>query len=248
MIMSEVLKVNNLRVDIGKNILNNINFDIKQGERLGIFGSSGCGKTMTVNAIIDLLPTEANVEGEIFLCGKDTLKMDKKQRRRYIGQNISMIMQDSINALSPYEKVCAQMRRAIKRHHDISKNEAYNFALSQLEEIGLESKKVIQCYPHQLSGGMRQRVFIAMSLCANPSLIIADEPTTSLDSIAKMRFVDLLGEISAKKNLAMIFISHDIGVLARLCDKVSVMDSGKIVEEGMTSDILKNQKSDIQGK
>lgn len=245
MIMSEVLKVNNLRVDIGKNILNNINFEVKQGERLGIFGSSGCGKTMTVNAIIDLLPTEANVEGEIFLCGKDTLKMDKKLRRRYIGQNISMIMQDSINALSPYEKVCAQMRRVIKRHYDVSKNEAYNFALSQLEEIGLESKKVIQCYPHQLSGGMRQRVFIAMSLCAKPSLIIADEPTTSLDSIAKMRFVDLLGEISAKKNLAMIFISHDIGVLSRLCDKVSVMGSGEIVEEGMTSDILKNQKNDI---
>lgn len=245
MSMSEVLRINNLSVEIGKSILKNISFELKEGERLGIFGSSGCGKTMTINAITDLLPIEARVQGEIFLCGKDILKMDKKQRRRYIGQNISMIMQDSINALSPYEKVCAQMRRVIKRHYDVSKNEAYNFALSQLEEMGLESKKVIQCYPHQLSGGMRQRVFIALSLCTKPSLIIADEPTTSLDSIAQMRFVDLIGEICAKKNFPLIFISHDIGVLARLCDRVSVMDKGEIVEEGMTRDILKNQKSDI---
>lgn len=243
--MDKILQIKNLSVEIGKKILDNINLEVKDGERLGIFGSSGCGKTMTINAIMDILPSDAIVQGEIFLCGKDILKMGKKQRRRYIGQNISMIMQDSINALSPYEKICSQMRRVIQSHYKISKNEAYNFALKQLEEIGLDSKKVIQCYPHQLSGGMRQRVFIAMSLCTPTSLIIADEPTTSLDAISQMRFIELINNISSKKNLPLIFISHNIGVIASLCENVTVIDKGKIIEEGKTKDILQNQKSDI---
>ncbi len=191
-------------------------------------------------AIMDLLTALAKVEGEILLEGRDLLKMSKEQRRIFLGDRVSMIFQDSINALNPYEKIRTQMERTIHRHYQLKGSAAKEFARMHLEELGLEAERVLEAFPHQLSGGMRQRVFIALALCTEPKLIIADEPTTALDTISQMGFMELIKELSDKRKLPIIFISHNLALMARFCSRLIVMSEGKIIEEGTTFQILQN--------
>lgn len=228
----KILQVKKLKVHIGKQLIHEIDFEVSLNEKIGIFGESGSGKSVTMYAIMDLLPENAQVEGEILLDGMNLLTMPKARRRQFLGQKVSMIFQDSINALSPYEKIRTQMNRTIRFHHEMDEKKALEFARSQIREMGLEPDRILDSYPRQLSGGMRQRVFIALSLCASPKLIIADEPTTSLDTISQMRFIDLIGEVSVKKSLPLIFISHNLGLIGKLCENVLVMSEGKIIERG----------------
>lgn len=156
-----------------------------------------------------------------------------------------MIFQDSINALSPYEKIRTQMNRTIRFHHGLDKKRATELARSQIRDMGLEPDRILDAYPRQLSGGMRQRVFIALSLCASPKLMIADEPTTSLDTISQKRFIDLIAEISAKKSLPLIFISHNLGLIGKLCENVLVMSAGEIIERGNVRKIFEKPEHPI---
>ncbi|MDO4720310.1 MAG: ABC transporter ATP-binding protein [Peptostreptococcaceae bacterium] len=240
-----ILQVENLKVDIGKPIIKGVRFEVAGSEKLGIFGQSGSGKSLTMYAVMDLLPEHAAVEGKILLDGKNLLELSPTKRRKFLGKSVSMIFQDSINALNPYEKISRQILRTIKLHHGLSKQAAREFAEQQLLEMGLEPKRVLASYPHELSGGMRQRVFIALSLCARPKLIIADEPTTSLDTISQMRFIELMGEISEKRHLPLIFISHNLGLIAGLCDRVLVMSEGEIIEKGRVEDIFSCPKHPV---
>lgn len=244
----KILEVKNLTVTIGKKLVKEIGFELAGSEKLGIFGESGSGKSVTMYAIMDLLPENAVVEGEIRLDQTEILSLSKAERRRLLGRKVSMIFQDSINALNPYEKIRTQMERTIRFHQGLDKKNAGEFARYQLRDMGLEPDRILDSYPRQLSGGMRQRVFIALSFCATPQLIIADEPTTSLDTISQMRFIDLVGELSAKKNLPLIFISHNLGLIGKLCRNVLVMSEGEIIERGSVRKIFEKPEHEVTAR
>ena len=237
-----ILEIKDLSVSIGKKIIHPISFSLDKNERLGIIGESGSGKTVTMMALSDLLPENAIVEGELLVDGVNIRAMRQKERRLFLGSRISIIFQDSINALNPYEKIGKQMSYSIKRHHRLCGGQALDFAKTKLAEIGLDDPKILDHYPHQLSGGMRQKVFIALSLSSDPKLIIADEPTTSLDTVSQMQFIRLIRSISEQKGLPLIFISHNLGLVSRLCDRILVLDSGRIVEQGATREIIESPK------
>ena len=236
----ELLKVNDLEVSIGENIIKGISFSLSAKEKLGIFGESGSGKSVTMYTIMDLLSESADIKGQIILDGVDIRSLPENKRRHYIGSKIAMIFQDSINALNPYEKISVQMYRTIKKHHKLSKAELEKILINSLEELDLDAKRVLNSFLHQLSGGMRQRVFIALTLLTEPKLIIADEPTTSLDVISQIKFIEFIKELSEKKGLPLIFISHNLGLISRLCDKALVMSEGRIIESGDIKEITKD--------
>ena len=216
-----------------------VSFNIPEAGTLGLVGESGSGKSATSLAIMRLLPPQARIEGKISFAGQDLLAFPEDSMRKLRGSNISMIFQEPMTALNPVMRVGDQVAEAVAAHHSVSRQEAKRRAVEALREVALpEPDQRANDYPHQLSGGQRQRVMIAMALVNHPRLLIADEPTTALDVTIQAQILDLLRDLRERHKLAMLFISHDLGVVSRVADQVAVMYAGEIVEMGPVRQIF----------
>ena len=214
-------------------VIRGVSFDIKRGETLGMVGESGSGKSVTSREIMRLIATPpARIDsGEILFDGRDILKMSDDELRSIRGNRISMIFQEPMTSLNPVYTCGDQIMEVIRLHKGVSKKEARQMAIEMLREVGVQSPETrVDCYPHELSGGMRQRVMIAMALSCSPTLLISDEPTTALDPTIQAQILQLIKDMKKKLNMSVLFITHDLGVVAQNCDRVVVMYAGKIVE------------------
>ncbi len=224
--------------------VDDVSFDIYKGEVLGIVGESGSGKSVTSLSINRLIPNPPGeiVDGEILYKGKNLLNLSYEEMREYRGQDIAMIFQEPMTSLNPVLKIKVQMNEILKKHYNMSDDEATNKSIELLSAVGIpEPEKRINEYPHQFSGGMRQRVMIAMALQCNPSLLIADEPTTALDVTIQAQILDLMLDLKDKrKDAAILLITHDLAVVAETCDRVIVMYGGKIQEIATIEELFKN--------
>jgi oligopeptide transport system ATP-binding protein len=222
-----------------------VSFSLEPGETLGIVGESGSGKSVTCYSIMGLLPMPpAKIEsGRAMFDGTDLLCCSARAARKIRGKRISMIFQDPMTSLNPYMRVSDQLMEPLLIHDGLSKKEAFKRAIEALKEVGIQdAESRARYYPHEFSGGMRQRVMIAMALIARPELLIADEPTTALDVTVQAQILDLIKQLQAERGMAVIFITHDLGVVAGLCDRVQVMYAGRIVETAQTSDVYYRPK------
>ena len=220
-----------------------VSFEVRKGEILGIVGESGCGKSVTAQCIMRLNPEPPGFfeGGEILFNGKDVLKMDKKELRQLRGGDIGFVFQDPMTSLNPTMRVGAQIEEVFIGRAGVSKKEVKEKALEIMKLVGISDvEKRYRQYPHELSGGMKQRVMIAIALVSRPSLVICDEPTTSLDVTIEAQILDLLLELREKLGTSIIMITHDLGVIARMCDRVVVMYGGKVVEQGTAQEIFYN--------
>ena len=225
--------------------VDDVSFSVSAGRTLGIVGESGCGKSVTSLSIMRLIPNPpGKIEsGEIYYKGKNLLNLDSGEMRKIRGNEISMIFQEPMTSLNPVFTIGNQICEAIELHQKLSKSEALDKAVEMLRLVGIPSpEKRVHDYPHQLSGGMRQRVMIAMALSCNPQVLIADEPTTALDVTIQAQILDLLKELQNKVGMAILLITHDLGVVAEVCDEVIVMYAGKVVEQGSVKEIFTNPK------
>lgn len=217
-----------------------VSFEIGRGETVGLVGESGCGKSVTSLSIMRLIKAH-QMGGEILLDGEDLLKMPDSKLNKLRGKDIGMIFQDPMTSLDPVFTCGFQMRETIRRHQKISKAEADKLAISLLEQVGIPDPiATMKRYPHELSGGQRQRVMIAMAMTCNTKLLIADEPTTALDMTIQAQILNLMRKIKEEKHNSILIITHDLGVVAELCDRVIVMYCGKIVESGTVRQIFHN--------
>ena len=246
-----MLNVENLSIhfeDRGQNdeVVKNVSFNIEDKEILGIVGESGSGKTMTVLTIAGLIKDNAIIDsGKIMLDDKDILSLSKKEMRDIQGKEISMIFQEPMTALNPTMKIGKQVEEVLKLHTDLKRNERKEKVLQALRDVELSNpEELVKKYPHELSGGMRQRVMIASAIICRPKLLIADEPTTALDVSTQDSILKLLKKLNKKYEMSILFISHNLRVVGELCKKVLVMKNGEIIEEGMTKDIFENPKED----
>ena len=242
-----LVDVKNLSIgfEVSKKMLKaveNVSFNIKKGEILGICGESGSGKSVTVTSIMKLLPPNGKIlEGNIIYKGQDLANKSEKEMRSLRGNEISMIFQDPMTSLNPVFTIQNQLVEAIRLHQEITKKEAIEKAIKLLEMVGIQdAAKKIKLYPHEFSGGMRQRVMIAMAIASNPNLIIADEPTTALDVTVQKQILDLLSDLREKIDTSIVLITHDLDVVKNICDRVCVMYAGEIVEEADVVEIFKN--------
>ena len=217
-----------------------VTLKIKKGETLGIVGESGCGKSVTALSVMRLVPQPGRViKGEIVYKGQNLLSLSEKDTRAVRGKEIAIIFQEPLTSLNPVFTIGNQIEEAIRIHQDVGKKEASARAIEMLKSIGISvPEERFKDYPHQLSGGMRQRAMIAMALSCNPSLLIADEPTTALDVTIQAQILELIAGIQKKKKMAIMFITHDLGVVAEIADNVAIMYSGKIVEYGSAVSLL----------
>ncbi len=223
--------------------VNGIDFKLKEGETLGIVGESGCGKSVSMMSMLKLIPTPPGkvVAGEAFFEGKDLLKMDKEEIRKIRGSKISVVFQDPMTSFNPVLTIGDQVSEPYRIHNGASKKEALERAAKYLEMVGIpNAKDRLSSYPHQFSGGMRQRVMIAMGLICEPQILIADEPTTALDVTIQAQIVELVKSLRDKLGMAIIWITHDLGIIAGLADRVNVMYGGYIVETAPVKDLYKN--------
>ena len=223
--------------------VNHIDIQLKGGEVLGLVGETGAGKTTTALAILNLVPDPPGVikSGSIKVCGKDVLKMSDKELEKMRGDYMSMIFQDPMTSLNPVFSVGDQIAESIKLHNNVTQAEANKKAEEILELVGIPAERAHE-YPHQFSGGMKQRVVIAIALACNPKLLLADEPTTALDVTIQAQILDMMLELKNKLNTSMIFITHDLGIVAEICDKVAVMYAGRIIERGTLEDVFNHTK------
>lgn len=222
-----------------------ISFNLSKGETLGIVGESGSGKSVSQYSLLGLIPMPpGRIEGgQALFDGRDLLKMTNKELQKVRGDRISMIFQDPMTCLNPYLRVSDQLMEPLLLHKGMSKEEARKKALNGLKEVGiLDADKRLDMYPHEFSGGMRQRVMIAMALITEPELLIADEPTTALDVTVQAQILDLIRKLQKEKGTAVIFITHDLGVVASLADNVLVMYAGRVVEQGGVEQIFYQSK------
>ncbi|MBR7798349.1 ATP-binding cassette domain-containing protein [Agaribacter marinus] len=248
--MSKLLEVKDLRVSFNTyngevQAVRGVNFDLKKGETLAIVGESGSGKSVTSMALMQLLPKPHGFvkSGEILFEGEDLVNKSTKEMQKLRGKDISMVFQDPMTSLNPTMKVGNQIIEGLIKHQNMSKQDAKKKAMELLELVGIPNPEVrINQYPHQFSGGMRQRVVVAISLACNPKILIADEPTTALDVTIQAQILELMKDIQKETDSAIIFITHDLGVVANIADRVAVMYAGKIVEIGTTDDIFYNPK------
>lgn len=248
--MGHLLEVDNLQTSFftyaGEvKAVSGVSFYVDEGEAVGIVGESGCGKSVTVQSIMRLIPNPPGkiVGGEIRFQGKDIAKLSEKEMQKVRGKSMGMIFQDPMTSLNPVLKIGYQMAEVLQWHEGISKKEALDRSEKYLDMVGISNaRKRLDQYPHEFSGGMRQRVMIAMALLCNPNLLIADEPTTALDVTIQAQILDLMRELKEKINTSIILITHDLGVVAGLCSRIIVMYGGKIVESGTTTDIFRNPK------
>lgn len=219
--------------------VNNISFSLKKGEALGLVGETGAGKTTVALSIMGLLPHPPAhvIQGEIEFNGEDLLQKDKKQMRTIRGNDISMIFQDPMTALNPVETIGSQVAEVIRLHNKVSKAEANVMAQEMLLTVGIQPDRFNE-YPHQFSGGMKQRVVIAIALACNPTLLLADEPTTALDVTIQAQVLQQIKELREKFGTSMILITHDFGVVADICDKCAILYAGEIVEAGTLEQIF----------
>lgn len=225
--------------------VDNIDFHIKEGEILGVVGESGCGKSVTSLSIMGLVPNPPGkvVGGEIIFNGENIIHYSEKKMRQIRGNEIAMIFQEPMTSLNPLFTIGNQMIEGIKIHMKWDKKKSRLKAIEIMKRVGLpRAEELMEEYPHQLSGGMRQRVMIAMAMACNPKLLIADEPTTALDVTIQSQILKLMKELNDEMNTAIMLITHDLGVVAQICERVVVMYAGKIVEEGEVSSIFKNPK------
>lgn len=223
--------------------LRNISFHVEKGEILGIVGESGCGKSVTSQSILRLYDEKSLVEydGTIHFEGQNLLNLPAKEMQKIRGNNISMVFQDPLSSLDPVYTIGSQIAQVLKIHKKISKKEALEKAIELLKLTGIPSpEKRVHQYPHQLSGGMQQRVMIAMALACEPKLLIADEPTTALDVTIQAQILELIQELNQKLNMGIMLITHDLGVVAEVCTRVIVMYLGQIVEEADVKSLFKN--------
>lgn len=223
------------------NAVDGVSFGIEKGETFGIVGESGSGKTMTALSILKLIPPSAKITGgQILFNGTDLLKADDKTLRDIRGSKIAMVFQEPASSLNPVFTIGEQIVEAVSHHKMLkTKKEAKGLTLEYLNRVRIPNPaKILHDYPHQLSGGTRQRAMIAMALVNSPELLILDEPTTALDVTIQAQILDLLEEVGRKEGLSTLFISHDFGIIAKMCNRVAVMHKGRIVEDGMTKNIL----------
>lgn len=221
----------------------NISFDLNEGEILGIVGESGSGKSVASLSIMGLIPTPPGYfdGGEILFKDRDLLKLSEKEMRKIRGADISMIFQDPMTALNPYLKVGTQLREVLIKHQGMSVRGANKKSMEMLEKVGVSlPQQRLDMYPHQLSGGLRQRVMIAMALLCEPDLLIADEPTTALDVTIQAQIIELIKDLNRDLGTSVIFISHNLGVVAGLTQRTLVMYGGKVVEEATTEELFAN--------
>lgn len=222
-----------------------VSFYVNEGETLGIVGESGCGKSITSMSIVRLVETPPGkyVGGEILFNGEDMLKISEQRIREIRGNDISFIFQEPMTSLNPIFKIGRQISETMILHRGMSKKEAYKESIRMLETVKIPNpERIANDYPFALSGGMRQRAMIAMALACEPKLLIADEPTTALDVTIQAQVLDLMNELKEKINASIIFITHDLGVISEMSDRVMVMYAGKVVEVATTEDIFKNPK------
>lgn len=243
--MSHLLEVKGLTTaftgDYGKNIsVDHIHFHVDEGEVVCIVGESGCGKSVTSLSIMGLLKRDGKVsEGEVFFDGKNLLSMTEKELDEIRGDQLTMIFQDPLTSLNPVFTVGSQITESIMTHMHLSKTQAHERAVALLKKVGMpEAEKMMKKYPHTLSGGMRQRIMIAMALSCNPRLLIADEPTTALDVTIQAQIMKLLKELQRENGMSIILITHDIGVVANMADRVLVMYAGQIIEEASARELF----------
>lgn len=242
--MTNLLKINNLSVNyfVDKQriqAVNQLNFSLNEGESLGLVGETGAGKTTTALSIMRLIPDPPGkiIGGEILYRDTNLLDLDNSEMRKIRGSEISMIFQDPMTALNPVLTVGDQIMEVIRLHEKINKEDALEKAKEMMELVGIEGERHSE-YPHQFSGGMKQRIVIAIALACNPKLLIADEPTTALDVTIQAQVLALIRELKDKFSTSLLLITHDLGVVAEMCDKVGIMYAGKIVESGTLEHIF----------
>ena len=245
--MSHLLEVKDLEVKFALRFgdltaINGVNFTLDRGERLGIVGESGAGKSVTGFAIINLLSKPGYISaGQVIFEGQALNRLPEEKMREIRGNHISMIFQDPMMTLNPVLTIRTQMVETVLAHENVSKAEAFDIALDKLKKVHIPSPhRRIHQYPHECSGGMRQRIVVAIALLTNPALIIADEPTTALDVTIQAEIMDLLQELCASEKMGLILITHDLGVVSQVTEKIAVMYAGKIVEIGATQAVIHN--------
>jgi peptide/nickel transport system ATP-binding protein len=241
---SPILEVRDLTVDFPTDdgvvhAVRGVSFDVGERDVLGIVGESGCGKSVTSLAVMGLLPRSARVSGSVRFRGQELVGASKNEMRELRGSKIAMIFQDPMTAMNPVYTVGWQISEAIRAHHDVSPKAAFRQAIDLLDLVGIpRADRRVQQYPHEFSGGMRQRAMIAMAIANNPDIIIADEPTTALDVTVQAQVLETLVRLKNELNAAIILITHDLGVVAGMVDTVKVMYAGRVVETGSVDDVF----------
>ncbi|GEC87951.1 ABC transporter ATP-binding protein [Brevibacillus brevis] len=244
-----MLEIKNLqtrfRTDNGEiTVLDGVSFQINKGETIGVVGESGCGKSVTSLSIMGLLPRTARITGgEILYNGENLVAFSKDQMRKVRGKEIAMIFQEPMTSLNPVYTIGAQIMELVLNHTSMNKKQAKEHAIQMLKLVGIpRAEEIVDEYPHQLSGGMRQRVMIAMAMSCSPSLLVADEPTTALDVTIQAQILDLMRELQQKSEMTIMLITHDLGVVAEMCDRVVVMYAGQVVEEAEVEKLFATPK------
>lgn len=240
----QLLAVENLKVEYSSGgeaiyAVNGVSFELERGKTIGLVGETGAGKTSIAKAIMRILPDHATklVTGNIYFKGQDLLALPENKMREHRGKSISMIFQDPMTALNPVKTVVEQIAEGIRLHQKLSKHDSIKKAIKMLETVGISEDRAYE-YPHQFSGGMKQRVVIAIALACNPELLIADEPTTALDVTIQAQVLDLMKNLQNELNTAMILITHDLGVVAEICESVAVIYAGQVVEYGSKEELF----------
>ncbi len=241
----ELLRVGNLRTTFHSHrqlvqAVRGVDLTVYDGDFLAVVGESGSGKSVTMKSVMDLLPKNADVEAdELVFDGQDLLGMDADQRRAMCGKQMAMIFQDPMTSLDPLQTIGSHLREVLKRHRGLTGKEADDEAVRVLGQVGIPSPQMrLKQYPHEFSGGMRQRVLIAMALCCKPRLLIADEPTTALDVTIQAQILDLLRRLREEEGMSVVLITHDLGVVASLCNRIAVMYGGLVMEYGTVDQIF----------
>jgi peptide/nickel transport system ATP-binding protein len=247
--MTALLQVKDLRTHFPTRsglvrAVDGVSFQLERGELLGLVGESGCGKSMTALSVMRLIsPPGKIVGGEILFEGKDLLKLSDAEMRQMRGDDIAMIFQDPMTSLNPVYRVGEQIAEALRLHRKLSRKDARQATIDAMREVAIpDPARRVDDYPHQLSGGMRQRVMIAMALACNPKLLIADEPTTALDVTIQAQILELLDDLRKQRELAVLLITHDLGVVAEVADRVAVMYTGRIVEQSPVDELFARPK------
>jgi peptide/nickel transport system ATP-binding protein len=243
--MTAVLSVHDLQVAIGyrqnaANVLRGASLEVGAGEVRGLVGESGAGKSMLGRAVLGLLPANAVITaGTILFEGRDLIAMPEPERRRLLGRRIALIPQDPMTSLNPVKRVGAQIGALLRHHLALARRDALARAEELLAEVAIrEPRRVLELYPHEISGGMRQRVLIAMAFACDPSLVIADEPTTALDVTVQRQVLQLVERLRQRHGAAILFVTHDLGVVAKICRTMTVLHAGRVLEDGETTEVL----------
>ncbi|MEE2912318.1 MAG: ABC transporter ATP-binding protein [Planctomycetota bacterium] len=240
--MNHILCIKELSISFHSKIaVDEISFNVPKGKTLALVGESGSGKSVIALSILGLLPTYSTVYGKILFSGNQLVGLSASKLRNVRGSGVAMIFQEPMTSLNPVFTICEQIEEVVRVHRSLSRKSIRRVTLEAMEEVGLPLDR-INSYPHEFSGGMRQRVMIAMALVSEPTLLIADEPTTALDSTTSNQIVKLLIEVKNRRGMSMLFISHDLGLVSLIADKICVIRSGKKIESGDAAEVLQKPK------